>query len=407
MVEIRIYAVTGPPGTPTPAGATSATCAPSRDPGPPRFGPGTGRRLLVTQVALAAVIGLRIALGPYLDLAGQPPALFRPVWFLRLLDGMPGHGGDPRHPGGGHRRRRPGRGRLAPPGRLRRGLGVPAGAGRTPQQPGQVPAQRRPPPAGGGAVPRSRRRPDGGTRPASVRFGWPVHTATVVVAGAYFFSGLAKLLHSGPAWITTDNMRYVLYEAAGGGKVRFPGVPTWLAEQAGLAHGLAAGVLLFELTFPVVLIGGPADVGSPTPPARPPSMRGRGWSSGLDYWAWAAVAAVVLVDCSPIVGRHLGTRMARYRLWPPPRFSATDGNRRPVGRRRTCGVAGESGGPDVRERWPRRRLGPPRSPPSPPPSSSPSRPAAGPACGGHVARGEGRLRRVLRPRTLRWRCGCG
>ena len=109
----------------------------------------------------------------------------------------------------------------------------------------------------------------------SVRFGWPVHTATVVVAGAYFFSGLAKLPHSGPAWVSTDNLRYVLYQAADGGKVHFPDVTTWLADQAGLAHWLAAGVLLFELTFPAVLLGGRR----PRPPTRPapsPSTPGRG-----------------------------------------------------------------------------------------------------------------------------------
>src|SRR5439155_12659638 len=39
-----------------------------------------------------------------------------------------------------------------------------------------------------------------GSRPAgwSVRYGWPVRTAMVVAAGAYFFTGLAKVVFSGP-----------------------------------------------------------------------------------------------------------------------------------------------------------------------------------------------------------------
>ena len=36
----------------------------------------------------------------------------------------------------------------------------------------------------------------------------------VVVAGAYFFSGLAKLLHAGPAWVASGNLRWVLYASS-------------------------------------------------------------------------------------------------------------------------------------------------------------------------------------------------
>ena len=285
--------------------------------------------MLVTQVALAAVIGLRIALGPYLDLAGQPPALFRPVWFLRALDAMPGVAAivvlqvvgtvAAALAVVGWRRRagfpvawacllvlaglRSSRGKFLHNDALLLLAAVPFLL---------APAVRW----------RDQAR--------SVRFGWPVHTATVVVAGAYFFSGLAKVLHSGPAWVFTDNLRYVLYQAADGGKVHFPDLTTWLADQAGLAHWLAAGVLLFELTFAG---GAPRRPGalSTAYAAGAVALHAGTWLAlGLDYWAWAAVVAVVLVDWSPVVERGRVARLSRYRLGRPPRFTPDDGNRRPL-----------------------------------------------------------------------------
>ncbi|MEA2974167.1 MAG: hypothetical protein QOG82_2625 [Actinomycetota bacterium] len=292
------------------------------------FGPGTARRMLVTQAALAGVIGLRIAFGPYLDLAGQPAALFRPVWFLRPLDAMPGTAAIVALQVVGTATAA-----LAVVGWRRRasfpvawvGLLVLAGLRSSRGKflhndalllLAAVPFL---------LAPAARWR----DQARSARFGWPVHTATVVVAGAYFFSGLAKVLHSGPAWVFTDNLRYVLYQAADGGKVRFPGVATWLADQSGLAHWLAAGVLLFELTFAAVLFGGRRT--SNAYAAGAVALHAGTWLAlGLDYWAWAAVSAVVLVDWAPVVERGRVAGLSRYRLGRPPRFSPDDGNRRPV-----------------------------------------------------------------------------
>ena len=58
---------------------------------------------------------------------------------------------------------------------------------------------------------------DARQRPAAapgLAYGWPVRTAMVVVAGAYFFSGLAKLLHAGPGWVLSGNLRWVLYASS-------------------------------------------------------------------------------------------------------------------------------------------------------------------------------------------------
>ena len=344
------------------------------------FGPGTARRMLVTQAALAAVIGLRIALGPYLDLTGQPSALFRPVWFLRMLDAMPGTtaivalqvvgGAAAALAVVGWRRRaslpvawvcllvlaglRSSRGKFMHNDALLLLAAVPfllAPAARWRDQ------------------------------ARSVRFGWPVHTATVVVAGAYVFSGLAKLTHSGPDWVFTDNLRYVLYQAADGGKVHFPELTTWLADQAGLDHWLAAGVLLFELTFAAVLFG--AQRTSYAYAAGAVALHTGTWLAlGLDYWAWAAVAAVVLVDWSPVVERGRVARLSRYRLGPPPRFTPHDGNRRPVAdvvpaewREKAEALTCENVGPGDESVPSRSRPSPlPFSPSSAPPRPRPPRP---------------------------------
>ncbi len=53
------------------------------------FAPGDPRRLAALRIGLAGLLALRLATGPYLDLAHQPAALFRPISFLKLLPQMP------------------------------------------------------------------------------------------------------------------------------------------------------------------------------------------------------------------------------------------------------------------------------------------------------------------------------
>jgi hypothetical protein len=53
------------------------------------FAPGDPRRLAAVRIGLCTLLAARLATGPYLQLADQPPALFRPISFLRLLDRMP------------------------------------------------------------------------------------------------------------------------------------------------------------------------------------------------------------------------------------------------------------------------------------------------------------------------------
>src|SRR4029450_4852991 len=47
------------------------------------------RRVPVGRIVPGALLPIRLARGAYAELATQPPALFRPISFLRLLDRMP------------------------------------------------------------------------------------------------------------------------------------------------------------------------------------------------------------------------------------------------------------------------------------------------------------------------------
>ena len=53
------------------------------------FAPGDPRRLAAVRIGLCGLLAIRLARGAYAELATQPPALFRPFSFLRLLDRMP------------------------------------------------------------------------------------------------------------------------------------------------------------------------------------------------------------------------------------------------------------------------------------------------------------------------------
>ena len=121
-----------------------------------------------------------------------------------------------------------------------------------------------------------------------MHYGWPVRSAAVVVAGAYFFAGLAKLVNSGPAWVTSDNMRWILYAAGDSDFALF------IADRPWLAHLAAAGTLALELGFPLVLwrawtawLFVPGAV----------SLHVAIWlAMGLDYSAQAATVVIVLTN---------------------------------------------------------------------------------------------------------------
>jgi hypothetical protein len=80
------------------------------------------------------------------------------------------------------------------------------------------------------------------------RYGWPIRTMMIVVALAYFFAGLQKWRYSGSAWVTSDNLRWILYA-----QPHPSGLALFIADRPLLAHLFAAGALLLETFFPLVL----------------------------------------------------------------------------------------------------------------------------------------------------------
>jgi hypothetical protein len=80
------------------------------------------------------------------------------------------------------------------------------------------------------------------------RYGWPIRAAMVVIALAYFFAAFQKWRYSGFAWFTSDNLRWILYAQAHPSDLAL-----FVAGNPLLAHLFAAGALLLETCFPLVL----------------------------------------------------------------------------------------------------------------------------------------------------------
>jgi hypothetical protein len=83
---------------------------------------------------------------------------------------------------------------------------------------------------------------------AGARYGWPIRTAMLVIALAYFFAAFQKWRYSGISWVTSDNLRWILYA-----QPHPNGLALFVADRPLLAHLLAAGTLLLETCFPLIL----------------------------------------------------------------------------------------------------------------------------------------------------------
>ena len=271
------------------------------------FAPGDPRRLAAVRVGLCALLAARLASGPYPELATQPPALFRPISFLRLLERMPS----------------PevvavlqafalGAAVLATVGLLTRYtlplawlaalplVAMTSSLGKVVHNDVLLLLCLVPPlpsPAGAAWSLDARQRPVAARGPA---FGWPVRTAMVVVAGAYFFSGLGKLLHAGPAWVLSDNVRWVLYASSDAQPIPNP-FALFVADRPLLAHLVAAATLAAELGFPLVLWR--PRLAWVFVPAVVAMHAGIGLAMHLDYSAMAATVVVVMVDWAALADR--------------------------------------------------------------------------------------------------------
>ena len=269
---------------------------------------GSEWQLSAVVTGLAALIGVQLAFFPWSELAELPPSLFRPVPVLAFLDAMPSAGvivaiqaigiGAAVLAAVGWRRPvtfflawlpylvlaalRASRGKIQHNDLLLLIAAVPfllAPATRWLSRASSAPSR---------------------------RWGWPISTALTFVAGAYFFTGLRKLLVSGIAWVTSDNMRWILYAGANG-KAKVPEVALFIADRPWLAHLVAAGVMAYELGFPFLLAS------RRTRPALVVlafAFHGGTWLAlGLDYWKYAAVVTLLLVDW-----HRLALRLRRDRM---------------------------------------------------------------------------------------------
>jgi hypothetical protein len=274
------------------------------------FGPESPARMWFVHVGLAALIGLRVALGPYRQLAGQPAALFRPVPFLAWLDRMP-----PMEVILAVQIVGAVAALLAVLGRRRRLMfavawvaflvlaGLRASRGKilhndlllllasTPFL--LAPAVDTP-----------------SSRTPARRFGWPVRSALALVAASYFFTGYWKLRTSGLEWVTGDNMRWILVDVKDT-SWRLEGFSLTVAGSPWFWRPTAAAILAFEITFPVVLFW---------PRIRPLFAVGAialhaltRFTLGLDYWSYAAVAVLLLIDW-PRVWDRIRARASRDRV---------------------------------------------------------------------------------------------
>ncbi|MSO79783.1 MAG: hypothetical protein EXQ79_09295 [Acidimicrobiia bacterium] len=139
-------------------------------------------------------------------------------------------------------------------------------------------------------------------RVPSRRAGWPVRSSIAFLSVAYFCTGFQKIKVSGLEWIFSDNLQWALYW----GRVR-GAPPPWrelaffIADRPWLAQLSAAGIVVFEIGFPLALF---------FPRIRPAFIvaawffhGGTYLMLGLDYWFYAFVVTLVLVNWPPVIDR--------------------------------------------------------------------------------------------------------
>ena len=86
---------------------------------------------------------------------------------------------------------------------------------------------------------------------------WPIRLIWVAITFVFFGAGISKLRHAGLAWVTSNTLAYYLMQA--NYPLGRPAAPPmndwglWLARNTLASRGLAAGSMLVELAFPVVL----------------------------------------------------------------------------------------------------------------------------------------------------------
>lgn len=274
------------------------------------FGPEAPARLLAVQALFLALIGVRTVLSPYPKLAGAPPALFKPAWAVSWLDAMP------------------------PRWVILLVQAVIVGAVATWFLIGRNPQWRGPIRRGAYAVawlgffflaalrgsrgkifhielllvwaslplvfaPGDARWSD---RRPQRRYGWTIRTAIAAMSVIYCFTGIQKLRASGLEWVFSDNMKWALaWGRVRGAATPLQDVAVWLAAHRPLPELFAACILLFEVSFPLVVFFRrirPAYV-----VAAWLFHMGTVLLLGLDYTMWPSTVTILLLDWPAIVDR--------------------------------------------------------------------------------------------------------
>ena len=258
------------------------------------FAPGPGIGLWILRTGFAVLFGVRLAIGDHHHLGSQPEALFRPQLLWRWLETMPSGEVIAAVQVVGvlaaaatlvvRRSRLP---LVVAWGALVFVDGLLAARGKIMHNDllallAAVPVLMGPSAVG----------PD--DRALDRRHGWPVRAALGVVVFAYFFSGLAKLISSGPAWAFSDNLQNILFAATLTDKPPTDAVAAFVADRAWLAQAIAGLTLVVECGFLLVLA---------RPKLRPLFALGAVglhtgiWVTlGLDYWSWVATVLLVVID---------------------------------------------------------------------------------------------------------------
>jgi hypothetical protein len=282
------------------------------------YSPGNPRRLAVARIGICLLVAGRLSRPMYAQLAGQPEALFRPISFMRLFDSMPpmsvvlvvqviavaacllGAVGI-----------------WARPAMIVGWLGALLlnGMWTSVGQPmhndtfpllAMFPLLFAPVADAWSVWPRRAVR----TRGSSTRYGWPVRTSMIVVAGGYFFSGFHKLVVSGPQWFLSGNIRWILYGISD--QSARPITPALaLASHPLLAHATAAVALATELGFPIVLWKRRA--AWLFVPGVVFLHLAIGVTMHLDYSAWALTVLVLFVPWDVVVERVRAWRLPALR----------------------------------------------------------------------------------------------
>ncbi len=270
------------------------------------WGPETAARLMVVHVGLSALIGARIVLGSYRQLADTPAALVDPVPFLEWLDRMPSAevfvtlqvvGG-----------------LAALAAVLRRNprlafaiawvcylvlAGLRGSRGKVLHNDLLLLWASAPFLMAPVAV-------DVRDRAARRAYGWPVRAAMAITALVYFFAGYHKLRRSGPAWAFGDNMRNVMLWGPSIGNVPWEGLAQWVGEHIWVSRATGAFILGLEITFPVVLVVRRLQVWYALATV---FLHITTWFVlGLDYWAWAITVLLVFIDWPAVAERARGLR---------------------------------------------------------------------------------------------------